>query len=314
VFYNAYLPDIASEDERDRVSSFGWAMGYLGGGVLLALNLAFYIFHEQLGVSAALATRINLASAGVWWLLFSLVTWARLQPRHARRPLPQDKGYLIVGFQQLWQTFKTMRRFPETLKFLGAYFLYNDGIQTIIIISAGFATAPVLRGGLELEQETLTGVILMIQMVAFFGALIWGRLASRIGAKRAIMLSLIIWGGVVLYAYFGLQGANRGTEFAVLGAVIATVLGGSQAISRSLFSQLIPKGREAEFFSFYEVSDRGTSSIGPFLFAVMIQFLGSYRPAILALIVFFVAGLIALPFVNVRKGIEDVKRASPSGS
>lgn len=308
VFYNAYLPDIASEDQRDRVSSYGWAMGYLGGGLLLVLNLAFYLFRENLGVPTGLAVRINLASAGVWWLLFSLITWARLRPRHAVRRLPPGQTYLSVGFKQLGQTLREIRHFPETLKFLLAYFLYNDGIQTVIAVSATFAAAPLVRGGVEVDQSTLTMVILMIQFVAFGGALFWGRLASWVGAKRSILISLVIWAAVVIYAYGGLKGDLRILEFWILGGFIALVMGGSQAISRSLFAQMIPDGKEAEFYSFYEVSERGTSWIGPFLFGLVNQIFGSLRPAILSLIFFFVMGLIILPFVNVRKAVEDVKR------
>jgi MFS transporter, UMF1 family len=308
VFYNAYLPDIASEDQRDRVSSFGWAMGYLGDGILLALNLAFYMFHEALGVPSALAIRINLASAGVWWLLFSSVTWARLRPRHSRRQLPPGRTYASVGFSQLAQTLKEIRRLPETLRFLGAYFLYNDGIQTVISVSSTFAAAPLLRGGLQLDLNTLTVVILIIQFTAFGGALLWGRVAAWAGTKRSIIISLVIWSAVVIYAYVGLRGESRVIEFALLGVVIAIVLGGSQAISRSLFAQMIPSGREAEFYSFYEVSDRGTSWIGPLLFGLTNQLFGSLRPAILSLIVFFVIGALALPFVNERKAIEDARQ------
>src|SRR5574338_567956 len=211
VFYNAYLPDIASEDQRDRVSSYGWAMGYLGGGLLLALNLAFFIFSEDLGIPGDLAVRINLASAGLWWLGFSFLTWTRLRQRRATRSLPANETYVSVGFKQLGKTFREMRNFPETLKFLLAYFLYNDGIQTVIAVSSTFAAAPIARGGIELPQDTLIAVILMIQFVAFFGALFWGRLATWIGAKRSIIVSLVIWAGVVLYAFFGLRGESRVT-------------------------------------------------------------------------------------------------------
>ncbi len=307
VFYNAYLPDIASEEERDRVSSYGWAMGYLGGGLLLALNLAFYLFSDSLGVPEALAVRINLASAGVWWLGFSFFTWARLRTRHATRALPARENYVSVGFKQLRKTLSEIKNFPETLKFLLAYFLYNDGIQTVIAVSATFAAAPLIQGGLGLEQETLTGVILMIQFVAFGGALLWGRLAAWIGAKQSVVVSLVIWSGVVIYAYGGLKGENVTIEFFVLGMFIALVMGGSQAISRSLFAQMIPDGKEAEFYSFYEVSERGTSWIGPLIFGLANQLFGSLRYGILSLIFFFILGLILLPRVNVDKAIADVK-------
>jgi UMF1 family MFS transporter len=305
VFYNAYLPDIASEAERDRVSSFGWAMGYLGDGILLALNLAFFMFHEKLGVPTALAIRINLASAGIWWLGFSFITWARLRPRHAQRRLPAGATYAGVGFRQLGQTIQQIRHFPETLKFLGAYFFYNDGIQTVISVASTFAAAPLIRGGLALDLNTLTIIILIIQFTAFFGALLWGRIAGWVGAKKSIIIILLVWSAVVVYAYLGLRGENRVVEFGLLGVVIAIVLGGSQAISRSLFAQMIPAGREAEFYSFYEVSDRGTSWLGPLLFGLANQLSGSLRPAILSLIIFFVVGLIGLPFVDENKAIRD---------
>ncbi len=308
VFYNAYLPDIASPDQRDRVSSYGWALGYLGGGLLLLLNLLFYLQHENLGVPTGLAVRINLASAGVWWLGFSFFTWSRLRSRHARRQLPPGETYVSIGFKQLFQTLREVKHFPETLKFLLAYFLYNDGIQTVIAVAAVFAAAPIARGGVGVDQSTLTMVILAIQFVAFFGALIWGRLAEKVSAKRAIIISLVIWAGVVIYAYGGMKGESRVAEFWVLSMFIAVVMGGSQAISRSLFAQLVPDGKEAEFYSFYEVSERGTSWIGPALFGFMNQVFGNLRPAILSLIFFFVLGLILLPRVDVERGIEDVKR------
>jgi MFS transporter, UMF1 family len=308
VFYNSYLPDIASEDQRDRVSSFGWAMGYLGDGLLLILNLAFYQFHEKLGVPTDLAIRINLASAGVWWLSFSFFTWMRLRPRHAAKKLPQGQSFLRVGFKQLFGTIREMKNFPETVKFLLAYFLYNDGIQTVISQASVFAMAPLARGGIGMGQSQLIIVILMIQFIAFFGALLWGRLAGWIGAKQSIIVSLVIWSAVVIYAYFGMRGESGVTEFFILGAFIALVLGGSQSISRSLFAQIIPAGKQAEYYSFYEVSERGTSWIGPLLFGLMNQIFLNVRPAIFSLIFFFIAGLMVLPFVNIKKAIADVRK------
>jgi len=308
VFYNAYLPDIASEEERDRTSSFGFAMGYIGGGILLALNLAFFILSEDIGVPGDLAVRINLASAGIWWMGFSLITWSRLKPRHAARSLPEGESYISIGFKQLGITFREIKNFPETLKFLFAYFLYNDGIQTVIAVASTFAAAPIARGGVGLSQDTLIAVILMIQFVAFGGALFWGRLATWIGAKQSVIVSLVIWAGVVIFTYGGLKGESRVTQFFILGILIALVLGGSQAISRSLFAQMIPQGREAEFYSFYEVSERGTSWTGPLIFGLANQLFGSLRYGILALIFYFIAGLIVLPFVNVQKAIDDVKK------
>ena len=316
VFYNAYLPDIASEDQRDRVSSYGWAMGYLGGGLLLLLNLALYQLRDQIGLETGLAVRINLASAGVWWLGWAFLTWTRVRSRHAARALPPGENYISIGFKQLRQTFSEANKYPHTLRFLLAYLIYNDGIQTVIAISATFAAAPLIRGGLQIEQGTLTMIILMIQFVAFGGALLWGRLAGRVGAKNAILISLVIWAAVVIYAYFGMRGDSRVTEFWILGACIALVLGGSQAISRSLFAQMVPPGKEAEFFSIYEISERGTSWSGPLIFGVVNQWRGSLRPAILSLIFFFVVGVILLAFnVNVPRAIAESGRAqAPAGA
>ncbi|GAB4545920.1 MAG: MFS transporter [Anaerolineales bacterium] len=313
VFYNAYLPDIASEEERDNVSSYGWAMGYMGGGILLALNLAFYTLKDSFGVPTELAVRINLASAGIWWLGFSFFTWARVRSRHAARTLPKGETYVSIGFKQLRNTFSEVRHFPETMKFLLSYFLYNDGIQTVIAVAATFAAAPLIQGGLELETATLTSVILMIQFMAFFGALLWGKLAGWIGAKESVIVSLVIWAGVVIYAYAGLKGDSATVQFFILGAFIALVMGGSQAISRSLFAQMVPNGKEAEFFAFYEVSERGTSWIGPLVFGLANQIFNDLRIGILSLIFFFVAGLLLLPRVNVKKAIEDAKQYQSTG-
>lgn len=305
VFYNAYLPDIASEDQRDKVSSYGWAMGYLGGGLLLFVNLMFYQFSESLGIDGELAVRINLASAGVWWFGFAYYAWRRLRPSHAIRALPKGDTYLTVGFRQLRHTFREAHKYPQTIRYLIAYLVYNDGIQTVIAMAAIFAAAPLAQGGLGINPGDLAMVILMIQFVAFIGALLWGRLALRVGAKQAIIISLVIWSAVVTYGYFGMQGDNRVTEFWIMGACIALVLGGSQAISRSLFAQMIPAGKEAEFFSVYEVSERGTSWIGPLIFSLVNQWTGSLRPALLSLIFFFFVGLFLLTRVNVKQAILD---------
>lgn len=301
VFYNAYLPDIASPEQRDRVSSFGWAMGYLGGGLLLLFNLIFFQFHDALGISTGLAIRINLASAGLWWLGFSTITWRRLRSRRPRRELPVQENYLSAGFKQLWQTLKEMRRFPQTVKFLLAYLIYNDGVQTVIAISAIFGAEE-----LGLDVGTLSMVILVVQFVAFFGALFFGWLAGKIGTKRALVVSLVIWSVVVIYAYGFLFDA---AGFFILGVAVGAVLGGSQALSRSLFSQMIPTGREAEYFSLYEISERGTSWLGPFVFAMVNQFTGSLRLAILSVILFFVAGLVLLILTNTAEAIAEARRA-----
>lgn len=295
VFYNAYLPDIASPDQRDAVSSRGWAMGYLGGGLLLLLNLGLLTVMDDL----ALAVRISLASAGLWWLVFTyLFPQKRLIRREPARRLPAGTNMLKHGVQQVWQTLREMWHiYPMTLRYLVAYLIYNDGIQTVIVVSSTFAAVE-----LGMASDSLLLLVLMIQFVAFGGALLFGWLAKRMGAKRSIMLSLFIWSGIVIYAY-----ALVYTEMQlfIAGVVIAIVLGGSQALSRSLFSQMIPAEKEAQYFGFYEISERGTSWIGPLAFAAAVQITGSQRIAIVLLIVFFVVGLLLLSGVNVRKAMLD---------
>ncbi len=310
VFYNAYLPDIASEDKRDSVSSAGFALGYAGGGLLLLLNLVLFSLMKD----GALAARICLASAGLWWLLFAQVTFVTLRPRHAAKPLPAGENYLTIGFKQLANTFREVNKFPETVRYLIAYLFFNDGIQTVIVIAAVFAAEEL---GMSSTNRIL--VILMIQVMAFFGAYLYGWLAGRMGAVRALISSLIIWCAVVIYAYAGMKSialvpglnvAQRELEFWLLAFVVALILGGSQALSRSIFSQMIPGGREAEFFSFYEVSERGTSWMGPFIFARVNDITKSFRTGILSLIVLFVVGLGILVTVNVPRAIKEARVAS----
>jgi MFS transporter, UMF1 family len=302
VFYNAFLNDIASPDRRDGVSSVGYAWGYLGGGGLLAANLVLFSKAGPLGISEADAVRISLASAGAWWAVFTLVPLVTLKRRHRVKQLPAGQGYLTVGFKQLGHTLRGLRHYPQTLLLLLAYLLYNDGIQTVIALASQFG-----KEELGLEISTLTGTVLLVQFVAFFGALIFNLIAKVTSTKRAIILSLVIWIGTIVYAYALLKTAR---DFLIMGAIIGVVLGGSQALSRSLYSLMIPKGQEAEFFSIYEVSDKGTSWLGPLLFGLAYDFTHSYRLAILSVATFLILGLAFLFFVNVGKGILEATRNS----
>jgi UMF1 family MFS transporter len=294
VFYNSFLPQIVSPDGRDSVSSRGWALGYLGGGLYLLLNLALLLLMDD----TALAVRISLAGAGVWWVVFTfLYPQRRLLQRAPARPHPHVNLFthgarqVIATFGDLW------REYPMTLRYLVAYLIYNDGIQTVIVVAAAFATSE-----LGVDAQTVLLLVLMIQFVAFGGALLFGRIAGRIGAKRSIMITLLVWSAVVIYAFAFL---NNTMQLFVLGVPLALVLGGSQALSRSLFSQMIPTDHEAEYFGFYEISERGTSWIGTFVFALAVQLTGSQRIAIVALILFFVAGLLLLSRVDVRRAIVE---------
>lgn len=295
VFYNGFLPEITSPDQRDKVSSHGYAMGYLGGGLLLLINLAMLTLMED----TALAVRLSLASAGVWWLLFTfLFPQRRLKQRAAARDLPPGSNVLTHGIKQVVATVGELyRKYPLTLRYLIAYLIYNDGIQTVIIVSTAFAADE-----LGVPADRLLLLVLMIQFVAFFGAIGFGRLAQYIGAKRAIIVSLVIWSVIVIFAYALLY---EEWQLFIIGFFLALVLGGSQALSRSLFSQMIPADHEAEYFGFYEISERGTSWLGPLLFAVAVQITGSQRLAIVSLILFFVLGLLLLNRVDVRQAIVE---------
>jgi UMF1 family MFS transporter len=303
-FYNSFLTDIAGPDDRDRVSSIGWAIGYLGGGVLLALNLYLFSKADAFGLTTEHAVRISLASSGTWWAVFTLIPLATLKNRLSAKSPPAGQSFVAAGFNQLQHTIKSARRYPQTLLFLIAYLLYNDGIQAVIALAAVFGAEE-----LKLEQSTLVQVILMVQFVAFFGSLLFNWVAKATGSKRAIMISLVIWVGVLVYAYGLLQ---TKLQFFILGGVIAIVLGGSQALSRSVYSLMIPKGQEAEYFSLYEVSDKGTSWLAPLLFGLAVQFTDSYRAAILSLVVFFIVGLALLARVNVREAAIEAGNEAPA--
>jgi len=307
VFYNAFLTDIAPSEDRDRVSSQGWALGYLGGGILLAINLVFVQFlAEPWGISTGDAVRISLASAGLWWALFTVIPLTRIRQRAPVKRLPSGTSYLAIGFTQLRHTLRQLPRYPQTLLFLVAYLLYNDGIQTVIALSSLFGSQE-----LGLGTASLIQLILMVQFVAFFGALGFGYLARWIGSKRAILLSLVIWLGVIIYTYAFLQ---TEFQFFVLGVVIAVVLGGSQALSRSVFSRMIPKGQESEYFSLYELGERGTSWLGPLVFGLALQWTGSYRVAILSIAIFLAAGLLLLSRVNIEQAIHEAEMLAPKES
>ncbi|OLB74178.1 MAG: MFS transporter [Actinobacteria bacterium 13_2_20CM_2_71_6] len=301
VVFNSFLPQIAGPDDRDKVSSFGWAVGYIGGGVLLAANLGAL---QVLGdAHKAQVARWSMVSAGIWWAVFTAIPMIRLRNRP---PLAGEHrgSVLIDGFRQLGRTLSELRAYPLTLLFLVAYLLYNDGIQTVITLASVYADKQ-----LGLVQSVQVKTILVVQFVAFAGAWGLGLLARRIGARRAILGSLVVWIVAIGLAYF--LPAGQPTLFMLLGALIGIVLGGSQALSRSLFSQLIPPGREAEYFGLYEISSDGTSWLGPLLFGLIYQITHTYRLAIISLLVFFVAGFLMLLAVPIRRAIVAAGNTPP---
>jgi MFS transporter, UMF1 family len=296
--YNSFLPEIAPPEERDAVSSKGFGIGYLGGGLLLALNLLLYLGRDKVGISESAAVRISLCSAGTWWAVFTIPTLLALHNRGPARVLAAGQSAARTVALQLIHTLREVRRFPQTLTFLIAYLLYNDAIQTVLALASQFG-----NDELKIPVSQLTLAILMVQFVAFFGAMAFNWLAAAIGAKRSVVASLVIWTAVLVYIYASVKTT---LQFFIMAAVVAIVMGGSQALSRSLYAQLVPHRKEAEYFSIYEVSDKGTSWMCPLLFGLALQFTGSYRIAILSLIVFFLAGLLVLLKVNVEQGERDV--------
>jgi UMF1 family MFS transporter len=301
VLYNAYLPQIAEPDERDAVSSRGWAFGYTSGALVLVLNLVVYSAHDSLGLSESEAVRICLASAGVWWGAFTLVPLRRLRDR---RTAPSGEGAVGSGWRQLTATLRDMRRHPLTLSFLLAYLVYNDGVQTVISQASIYGSEE-----LGLGQTTLITAVLLVQVLAVVGALGMGRLARTHGAKRTILASLAVWTLILAAGYFLPAGAPL--WFYGLAGAIGLVLGGSQALSRSLFSHLVPRGKEAEYFSAYEMSDRGLSWLGPLVFGLAYQLTGSYRDAIISLAAFFALGFVLLARVPVRRAVAAAGNPVP---
>lgn len=303
VVYDSFLPEIAEPSERDAVSSRGWAAGYAGGGLLLALHLALFVSADALGIDEGLAVRIAMASAGIWWFAFSQITIRGLT---WRPPQLTDgtRGGATASIRELGHTLKALRKTPRTLVFLAAFLLYNDGVATVIANAGVYAT-----GELEIDLSTLTAAVLVVQFIAVFGALGLGRIARLIGAKRTILGSLVLWTVVIAFARTIAPGDVR--AFFVLSAAIGFVLGGTQALSRSLFSQMIPAGEEAQFFALYQLSDRGTSWLGTFALGVAVNTTGSYRDGFLVLLAFFVLGGLLLLVTDVRRAIAEAGNEVP---
>ena len=299
VFYDAFLPNIAASEDMDRVSGRGFAYGYLGGGLHFAMSLVLVVGYEQIGISQGRAVQISLATAGIWWAGFTLFTGRYLKEVPTGKPLPdayrpmgRTLGYLSLGFSRTIRTARKVGRFRHLVLFLVAFMLYNDGIQTVLVVGNLYGADE-----LGLGYGTLMGTLLVIQFVAIGGALFFSWLAGRIGTKQTIMLTLIVWSIAVSYAYF----IETATEFFILGGIFGIVLGGSQALSRSFYGSMIPAEASAEFFGFYSVFSKFSAIWGPFVFFFINQITGSSRNAIVSLIVFFVLGLVLLYFVDENK-------------
>ena len=303
VFYDAFLPQIASEDKLDAVSARGYAFGYVGGSLQFAVALGLVAMHEAVGISITMAARIGMAMTGIWWAGWTLLTMKYLKEvktpyelPEAYRNQPKVLAYLALGIRRTISTAKRVGRFKHLTLFLIAYMIYNDGIHTVTSMATIYGTEE-----LKLPTTALMVTLLLVQVVAIGGALIFSRLASRIGAKRSVMFALVLWSGVVTYGYF----IHTTTEFFVLGMIVGIVLGGTQALSRSLYGSMIPEGASAEFYGFYSVFSKFSSIWGPVTFGLIRQITGSARLAIISLMIFFIVGLILLGFVDEEKARAD---------
>ena len=302
VFYDAFLPQIASEDKLDSVSAKGYAFGYVGGSLQFAIALGL-VAMQKTPEDQAMAARIGMAMTGIWWAGWTLLTMKYLKEvkipyelPEAYRDRPKTLAYLALGISRTVATAKRVGRFKHLTLFLVAYMIYNDGIHTVTSMATIYGTEE-----LRLSTTALMVTLLLVQVVAIGGALVFSRIANRIGAKHAVMCALVLWSGVVTYGYF----IHTATEFFVLGIIVGVVLGGTQALSRSFYGAMIPEQASAEFYGFYSVFSKFSSIWGPVTFGFIKQITGSARLAIISLMIFFIVGLILLGFVDEEKAKAD---------
>ena len=307
VFYESLLPHLVSEHELDRVSSAGYAIGYLGGGVLLAINLAMIQKPAWFGIpDAGTAVRLSLASVGVWWLVFSIPLFRRVPepPRVVGVDTAPGSSLLATGVTRLIATFKELRTYKQAFMLLVAFLIYNDGIQTIIRMATTFGTQ------IGIDQNAMITALLITQFIGIPFAFMFGMLADRIGAKTAVFAGLAVYAIIVILGY----NMSSAAHFYALALLVGMVQGGTQALSRSLFASMIPKHKSSEFFAFFGVFERYAGVLGPLVFAVMVEATGQSRNAILAVLGFFIIGAFLLSFVNVEEGRRAARRAEAAVS
>lgn len=298
VFYDSLLPHIAQKGDIDQVSTRGYAMGYLGGGLLLAVNLAMIMLSPD--HLTALMTRISLASVAIWWLLFAIPLWKNVpEPPRQIYEGELDSNPFTAGFKRLSVTFKEIKKFKELFKFLVAFWLFNDGIGTIIKM------ATIYGKEIGIGQTDLIGALLMVQFVGIPFSFAFGWLAKKIGTKRSIYISLSVYFLISIGGYF----MESAIHFWILGFAVALVQGGSQALSRSLYGRMVPKAQSAEFFSFFSVSGKLAGMFGPLVFGLVSQVMGNSRLGIVSLVIFFIAGGLLLTRVDEEKGIRVAEEA-----
>jgi UMF1 family MFS transporter len=302
VFYESLLPHLVGEDQLDRVSSAGYAIGYLGGGMLLAVNLLMIQKPELFGIpDTGTGTRLALASVAVWWVVFSIPLFRRVPEPAVRRELDERPGAsaLTGGVTRLMETFKELRRYRDAFVFLLAFLLYNDGIQTMIRMATIYGT------GIGLPESAMIAALLLTQFIGVPCAFLFGMAASRTGARTGVFVGLGVYILITLLGYF----MRTAAHFYALAVLVGMVQGGTQALSRSLFASMIPRHKSSEFFAFFSVFERYAGVLGPAIFAFVIERSGSGRAAILAVAVFFVVGAAILTFVNVERGRAAARAA-----
>ena len=302
VFYESLLPHIAREDELDRVSTAAYALGYVGGGILLVLNLAWILNPGLIGLpsegitpaQATLPSRLAFVSVAVWWLLFSIPLFRHVPEPPVRIESDERKGMnpVKVAFTRLGETFAALRGYRQAFLMLIAFLIYNDGIGTIIRMATAYGTE------LKIEQTALIQAIVIVQFVGIPFAFLFGALAGRIGAKRSIFIGLAAYAGISVLGYF----MKDAGDFLMLAVLVGMVQGGTQALSRSLFASMIPRHRSGEFFGFWAVFEKFAGIFGPLIFLLVLNATGSSRNAILGIIGFFIVGAVLLAFVNVEEG------------
>jgi MFS transporter, UMF1 family len=303
VFYDSLLPHVASDAEMDRVSSAGYALGYLGGGLLLVLNLLWIMKPGWFGLrDAGLASRVSFLSVAIWWVAFSIPLFRHVsEPPVKPNPAALATGNMVrASFVQLADTMREFRKYRQAGLMLLAFLIYNDGIGTIIRMAGIYGTE------MNLPESALIGAIVMVQFVGIPFAVLFGKLAGRIGAKQAIFLSLLVYTGISIIGY----NMTAAWQFYLLAFLVGTVQGGSQALSRSLFATMIPRHKSSEFFGFFAVFEKFAGIFGPAVFAVTVALTGSSRNAILSLIAFFVAGAALLSKVDVEQGQRAAREIS----
>lgn len=296
IFYDSFLPHIASPKKLDYVSSLGYSYGYLGGGILLAVNLVMIQKPEWFGfANSTVATQVCFITVAIWWLVFSIPIMRNMPKEKKIESKPISGNYIKEGFIQLATTFKHIRNYSELWKFLIAFWLFNDGIGTIIRMATIYGTE------IGIGQSDLILALLLTQFVGVPCAILFGKLGEKIGAKKGIMIALFVYIIIIVLGYL----MKTAAHFYIVAGLVGLVQGGAQALSRSLYGAMVPVNKSAEFFGFFGVSSKFAAITGPFLFGIVGQITGNSRWGILAIAFFFIVGILMLSRVNVEKGIKE---------